>query len=196
MWRPCGALPCPVPNASAGGCLACLVRVCRLCSYQHTNGGGRINIRRRGDVARLDNAAALAASVVHLARYPCPVSVAGAGAGKVSGRACVLARRVRGVRPLFPAPVAILPAFAAGGGVWRLTRCAYVRPLLYRRDVSTRAAGAPLRASVPTLSILFQITFGGWLAALVAVRGIAPRLSLNTAAALAGWCLITCANRR
>lgn len=149
-------------------------------AYQHTPTRGRCPPQQRGRRAGVRRT---------LSRYPCPVSVAGAGAGKVSGRACVLARRVRGVSPLFPAPVAILRPYGVGD-VWRLTRCAYVPPLLYRRDVSTRAAGAPLRASVLTLSILFQITFGGWLAALVAVRGIAPRLSLNTAAALAGWCLL------
>lgn len=157
----------------------------------------RINIRTAAGVSTYADAGTLPATTT---RPPCwrpsyvvavslPRFRAGAGAGKVSGRACVLARRVRGVSPLFPAPVAILRPYGVGD-VWRLTRCAYVPPLLYRRDVSTRAAGAPLRASVLTLSILFQITFGGWLAALVAVRGIAPRLSLNTAAALAGWCLL------
>lgn len=69
----------PRPSISAGGCLACLVRVCRACSYQHTNGGGRINIRRRGDVARHNNAAAVLASVVRcrgiLAPFPLLVLV-------------------------------------------------------------------------------------------------------------------------
>lgn len=78
----CGGLVgrCLAPSQhQRGGCLACLVRVCRACSYQHTNGGGRINIRRRGDVARHNNAAAVLASVVRcrgiLAPFPLLVLV-------------------------------------------------------------------------------------------------------------------------
>lgn len=188
-WRPCTACLAPFPVLAPCRCLAGVPRLpcCRVTIYA----AAAQQYAPRGGVALASRWRGLVALLGVLVSVSLPVSVLVSVCYKVV-RALGLLLAVSAGVSVISRPRCNSQALRPCGGVWRLTRCAsYWRPPL--RPYAWRGIAPP-----PSYLVrYFKKLCAAGLPPLWPCGVSRPAGSLNTAAALAGWCgVLTCANRR